>query len=80
VPPPPPSELKTSSPVKTNYRSETLGLKLMNRVEGKCDIMLGNDGRHAFIVFDDTIVLGGEEKPGSRGSKGPDTLFDRAQD
>lgn len=81
VPPPPPlSEPNTSSPVKTKYRSEAIVLKLTNRIERKCDIMLGNDGRHAFIIFDDAIDLGGEEKPGSRGSKGPEELFQQAQD
>jgi hypothetical protein len=78
--PPSPSEPNTSTPTKTKYRSEAIVLKLKNRIERKCDIMLGNDGRHAFIVFDDAMDLGGEEKPGSRGSKGPGALFQQAQD
>jgi hypothetical protein len=49
-------------------------------VERKCDMMLRKDDRHAFMVFDDATDLGGEEKPGSRGCKGPATLFDQAQD
>jgi hypothetical protein len=80
VVPSPPSEPNTSTPVKTKYRSEAIVLKLSNPIARKCDIMLGNDGRHAFIVFDDAIYLGGEEKPGSRGSKGPEELFQQAQD
>jgi hypothetical protein len=43
-------------------------------------MMLGKDGRHAIIVFDDAIYLTGEAKPGSRGSKGPRSLFMQGQD
>ena len=62
--------LAAASPLKKETKNQNIMRnpidKQPKRVERRCDVVLSKEGRHAFVIWDDAMQLGGEVKPGTR--------------
>ena len=70
----------SGSPAKSSVRKEAAITGTEYRRKRTMDFLLQKEGRWNSVIFDDTLTVPMEVKPGSRTSQGPTVLLDEARD